>query len=187
MRDWSRSWTSHAAGACALVLIASVAGHAQLSIAEINPDAIDVRCNDPDGASGGRVNGLGRPSNAVFYAASEWGGIYKSTDAGRKWARLDAHIPTATWDVEVSPADANRVVATSFYDGRVTASAGINVSTNAGAAWTRPPSPSHRRVSAANPIAGTSPRRSASPSIRRTERTCSSARTAGWRSATTRA
>jgi hypothetical protein len=139
MRDWSRSWTSHAAGACALVLIASVAGHAQLSIVEINPTRSTFDATDPDGASGGRVNGLGRSSNAVFYAASEWGGIYKSTDAGRKWVRLDAHIPTATWDVEVSPADANLVVATSFYDGRVTSLSGINVSTNAGAAWTRPP------------------------------------------------
>ena len=60
MRDWSRSWTSHAAGACALVLIASAAGHAQLSIAEINPTRSTFDATDPDGASGGRVNGLGR-------------------------------------------------------------------------------------------------------------------------------
>jgi photosystem II stability/assembly factor-like uncharacterized protein len=115
-------------------------GDAQVSIVEINPTQSTLHSSDPDGASGGRVNGLGRASNTVFYAASEWGGIYKSSDAGHKWVRLDAHLPTATWDVEVSPADQNRVIATSFYDGRVQSLSGINVSTNGGATWTHPSS-----------------------------------------------
>ena len=139
MRHSSRSWTSYGWSTCVLALLAVAAGHAQLTIAEINPTRSTFDATDPDGASGGRVNGLGRASNTVFYAASEWGGIYKSTDAGRKWIRLDAHIPTATWDVEVSPAEANRVIATSFYDGRVNSLSGINVSSDGGASWTRPP------------------------------------------------
>ena len=140
MRDWPRLWTSSVASAGAVILLVVATGHAQLSIAEINPTRSTLHSTDPDGASGGRVNGLGRASNTVFYAASEWGGLYKSSDAGRKWTRLDAHLPTATWDVEVSPGDPNRIVATSFYDGRVNSLAGINVSTNGGTSWTRPPS-----------------------------------------------
>jgi photosystem II stability/assembly factor-like uncharacterized protein len=122
--------------------LACVAGwtpaHAQVTLTEVNPTQSTLHASDPDGASGGRVNGLARASNSVFYAASEWGGLYKSTDTGRTWVRLDRHLPTATWDVEVSPADVNRVVATSFYDGRVTSRAGINVSTDAGATWAKP-------------------------------------------------
>ncbi len=140
MRDSFRSSTRYLASACALALLMGVAGDAQVSIVEINPTQSTLHSSDPDGASGGRVNGLGRASNTVFYAASEWGGIYKSSDAGHKWARLDAHLPTATWDVEISPADQNRVIATSFYDGRVQSLAGINISTNGGTTWTHPAS-----------------------------------------------
>ena len=140
MRHSSRSWMSYIASTCAFALLTGTAGDAQISIVEMNPTQSTLHSTDPDGASGGRVNGLGRASNTVFYAASEWGGIYKSTDAGHKWIRLDAHLPTATWDVEVSPPDQNRVIATSFYDGRVNSVAGINVSTNGGTTWTHPTS-----------------------------------------------
>jgi len=110
------------------------------ALADVNPDSSDLDPSDPDGATGGRVNGTAvDPSNAsVLYAASEWGGIYKSTDAGVTWARLDGHRPTVTWDVEVDPSNSNRVYATSFYDGKATALSGINVSTDGGATWTRP-------------------------------------------------
>ena len=140
MRDASRSWIWYIASTGVLALVMGTSGDAQVSIAEMNPTQSTLHATDPDGASGGRVNGLGRASNTVFYAASEWGGIYKSTDAGRKWARLDAHLPTATWDVEVSPADQNRVIATSFYDGRLNSLAGISLSTNGGTTWTHPES-----------------------------------------------
>ena len=153
----------------------------------LNPTRSTFDATDPDGASGGRVNGLGRASNTVFYAASEWGGLYKSTDAGRKWIRLDAHVPTVTWDVEVSPAETNLVVATSFYDGRMNSLSGINVSTNGGTSWTRPatavpPSgfcrePERREELSAFGIAFDP----------RTPRTSTLARAAGWPSATTSA
>ncbi len=139
MRDASRSLL-YIVSTCVLALLMGTSGDAQVSIVEVNPTQSTLHASDPDGASGGRVNGLGRASNSIFYAASEWGGIYKSTDAGHKWTRLDAHLPTATWDVEVSPADSNRVIATSFYDGRVQSLAGINVSTNGGTTWTHPAS-----------------------------------------------
>jgi uncharacterized repeat protein (TIGR01451 family) len=107
-----------------------------------NPDPRNPSGADPDGSAGGRVNGLASSpgSNQVFYAASEWGGLYKTTNGGASWSRLNRHLPVATWDVEVDPTNANRVYATSFYDGRVNSLAGINVSTDAGATWTHPAS-----------------------------------------------
>ncbi len=108
---------------------------------DVNPDNSDEDPNDPDGATGGRVNQLAieASDNQVMYAASEWGGLYKSVDGGLNWSRLDGHLPVATWDVEADPITTDRVYATSFYDGKVASEAGINVSTDAGATWARPP------------------------------------------------
>lgn len=121
-------------------ILVSVA-QAQVTITEINPNQSTLDSINPNGASGGRVNGLAAdPKNSnVFFAASEWGGLYKSIDAGLTWARLDNHMPTVMWDVEVSPADSNLIFATSFYDGRVDSRSGINVSTDGGLTWTKPP------------------------------------------------
>src|SRR3954468_12325488 len=125
------------AGVCCL--IANVAS-AQLSVVvrDISPDRSTVA--DADAATGGRVNGLGvdRSTPARIYAASEFGGLWRSTDTGQNWQHLDGHVPTVTWDVEVDPTNSNRVYATSFYDGRTNSRAGINVSNDAGAAWTHP-------------------------------------------------
>jgi cysteine-rich repeat protein len=86
------------------------------------------------------VNGIAAApfSNLVLYAASEWGGLYKTLDGGQHWLRLDGHRPTATWDVKVNPGNPNLVLATSYYDGRQPSLSGINFSNNAGATWTRP-------------------------------------------------
>jgi hypothetical protein len=105
-----------------------------------NPDPANLSGPDPNGASAGRVNGLASVAgnNAIFYAASEWGGLFKTTDGGLNWSRLDRHLPVAAWDVEVDPGNTNRVYATSFYDGRVVPLSGIQVSTDAGNTWARP-------------------------------------------------
>lgn len=112
----------------------------QVTLTDINPDNSSLDASNANGASGGRVNGLAADpgNNQVFYAASEWGGLYKSTNGGQNWARLNNHRPTVTWDVEVSPANSNLVIATSFYDGRVNPLSGINVSTDGGNNWTKP-------------------------------------------------
>lgn len=106
----------------------------------ISPTNSSLDASDPDGATGGRVNGLAAVAgdNQTYYAASEWGGLFKSTDAGLTWSHLPGHVPTVTWDIEVDPNHVNRVYATSFYDGRVNSIAGINVSLDSGATWTRP-------------------------------------------------
>ncbi len=129
----------------ALALAAGVPAAGLTAITDINPNqsTLDAAGNppagDPDGASGGRVGGLARVpgNNTIYYAASEWGGIYKTTNSGLNWGRLNTHQPNATWDVEAS--SATQVYATSFFDGRAANSlAGINVSTDGGANWTHP-------------------------------------------------
>jgi uncharacterized repeat protein (TIGR01451 family) len=113
---------------------------AQITLTDINPNQSTLDPSDADGASGGRVNGLAAApgNNQIFYAASEWGGIYRSNNGGLNWNRLNNHRPTVAWDVEVSAANINVVFATSFYDGRVNSQSGINVSSDGGATWTHP-------------------------------------------------
>ena len=120
----------------AMALLIASSGYAGIS--DINPDASDN--GNANASSGGRVNGLANASgnNQVYYAASEYGGIFKTTNGGNNWARLNAHLPVMAWDVEVDPSNNNRVYATSWYDGRVNSLAGIEVSTDAGATWTKP-------------------------------------------------
>jgi photosystem II stability/assembly factor-like uncharacterized protein len=111
------------------------------SFADVNPDMSSLDVRNPNGASGGRCNGLASVpgSNQIFYVASEWGGLYRTTDAGLTWSHLDGHVPQATWDVEVDPVNANKIYATSFYDGRLNPITGIQVSSDGGVTWTHPP------------------------------------------------
>lgn len=126
-----------------VALLPAVPAAAQvLSYENVSPTSSSLDPSDPDGASGGRTNGLATTpgNNQILYAATEWGGLYKTTDKGLTWAHLVGHRPTATWDVEVDPSSASRVYATSFYDGRSATQAGINVSTDGGTTWSRPAS-----------------------------------------------
>ncbi|MCL4814323.1 MAG: choice-of-anchor D domain-containing protein, partial [Vicinamibacteraceae bacterium] len=122
----------------------AVPAWAQLSVTirDISPNQSSSDAADPDGASGGRVNGLAAdPSTAGrFWAASEWGGLWRSDDSGLTWVHVPGHVPVAMWDVAVDPANPNRIYATSFHDGRVQSRAGINVSTDGGVTWTHPAS-----------------------------------------------
>lgn len=111
-------------------------------IEDINPDGSTV-AQPLNGSQGGRVNGLkvAAGSNQVAYAASEWGGIFKTTDGAQTWVHLDGHLPQATFDVDVDPSDTDIVYATSLYDGRVDSLGGINVSYDGGATWFHPEVP----------------------------------------------
>jgi hypothetical protein len=108
-----------------------------ITFTDVNPDA----STNPsaNSSTGGRTNGLASASgnNQVFYAATEFGGIYKTTNGGANWSFLSGHRPVVTWDVEVDPSNNNRVYATSFFDGRAASSiSGIESSGDAGATWT---------------------------------------------------
>ncbi len=135
-----RRAASCALGLLVVLAIATPAG-AQLNatVTDIGPNTSTLDATNPNGASGGRVGGLAvHPgNNTTFYAASEWGGIFRTTDGGNTWVHLAGHLPHATWDVEVDPGNGNRVFATSFYDGRVNSQAGIQISQDGGNTWTR--------------------------------------------------
>jgi hypothetical protein len=132
------------AGSLFLLLVGAALGPAycqqSVQIIDVNPNQSSLGPREPDGASSGRINGLaaspGQPS--VVYAASEWGGLFKSSDGGMTWQHLDGHLPSATWAIAVDPSNSERVFATSFYDGRVDSLSGINVSPDAGVNWTHP-------------------------------------------------
>jgi hypothetical protein len=134
---------------CGLV-IAGPASADPPTFVDINPDGSGplVAIPDPDkscpfpcpsGGSGGRVNGLAAvPENPkTYFAASELGGLFKTTNGGNSWFHLDGYIPTRTWDVATTSAGL-KVYATSFYDGRVDSLAGIEVSADGGSTWSHP-------------------------------------------------
>jgi len=123
------------------------------AIVEIGPKRSNNPDNDPNAASGGRVNGIAvdPADNRIMYAASEWGGLFKSTDSSRTWVHLNGHVPHATWDIAVDPANSQRLYATSFYDGRVNSIAGINISTDGGVTWSKPPTAVPPEGSCASP------------------------------------
>ena len=81
---------------------------------------------------------LQEPNNQTMYAASEFGGLFKSTDGANTWTRQDRHLATRVRDVKVDPSNINKVYATSLYDGRINSVAGIQVSTDAGNTWVHP-------------------------------------------------
>jgi photosystem II stability/assembly factor-like uncharacterized protein len=85
---------------------------------------------------GGRVNGLAVVADVpnVYFAASEVGGLFKSTDGGSSWTHLDGHLPATAWDVAAAPGG-QRVFATSFNEGRTDTSAVLQVSTDGGETW----------------------------------------------------
>lgn len=106
---------------CGMVVTAPLsapAGAATTQIDDINPDSSDLA--DPNGASGGRVNMVASSAgnDDVFFAATEYGGLYKTTNGGARWSLLKGHLPMVTWDVETDPTNSGIVYATSFFDGK---------------------------------------------------------------------
>ena len=127
-----------------LALVATGYADAQVTwrIDNISPLQSDRDGSNPNSASGGRVNQLAvHPSNAaIYFAASEWGGLFRTTDSGRNWTYVPGHRPQATWDVEFYPGNPNVLVATSLFDGKTNSDAGINVSRDGGVTWSVPAS-----------------------------------------------
>src|SRR2546425_129361 len=134
-----------AAVAVLTVLVQGPAGHAVtitaaskpgFALRDVNPDS----ANDPSTATGGRVERVvSTRDGAIWYAASEQGGLWKSVDAGGHWAHVDGHAPMMTRDVAIDPTRGT-VYAASLFDGRVNSIAGIEVSTDGGTTWSHPPS-----------------------------------------------
>jgi photosystem II stability/assembly factor-like uncharacterized protein len=108
------------------------------SLTEINPTHSDNA--DADAATGGRINHIAAdPNNSkIFFAASEWGGLFRTDDRGKTWKRIDGHLPVVTMDIKVNPGNSNRVYATSLYDGRAASLSGIQTSEDGGITWSKP-------------------------------------------------
>jgi hypothetical protein len=131
----------------ALTLLLSPGIRAGVTLTDISPDEselykLSTAAKPSANGSSGRVNNLasaaGPAQSIIFYAASEWGGLFKSTDGGLHWSHLEGHVPVVAQDVSLDRTLPSIVYATSQFDGRVHSRSGIQVSTDAGATWTHP-------------------------------------------------
>src|SRR5262245_43279007 len=92
-------------------------------------------------AAGGRVcRAAGVPGDPlVYYAATSAGGMWKSSDGGKKWAPIMDDMPTSTiGSLAIAPSDPNVVYAGSGeanIRGNVEVGNGIYRSTDAGKTW----------------------------------------------------
>ncbi len=129
----------------ACLLWTTVTAHAGLgleviSITNISPFQSTKDVVTPNSASGGRINRIAtsQTNSNLFYAASEYGGLFVSGDRGDTWSKISNYLHSVTWDVAIDPTDENRVIATSFYDGRIPSRAGIAVRVSNTGRWTYP-------------------------------------------------
>lgn len=116
----------------ALFLIAGPNASQAQDIVNVSPTTTDdSRSNS---ATGGRIHNLAMDPNnpQVLYAASEWGGVFKSTDRGLNWKHLWAHEPLAAWDVAVAPTANSQLLVTSLFDGRTVPETGVQLSDDQG-------------------------------------------------------
>ena len=162
-RSWKKAWhvrpmPRQAGLLCAFIAAGLTIGQAEAQLSwrvdNISPVQSDRDGSDPNSASGGRVNKLAaHPTNSqIYFAASEWGGVFRTTDAGRNWIYVPGHLPQATWDVEFNPFNANVLVATSNFDGKTDSEAGINVSRDGGVTWSVPASARPAVADCLNPV-----------------------------------
>ncbi len=121
--------TALALGALNLAGLALAQPGASIRVDNASPFTATGDPVDPDSASGGRVNRIAASSSnpLLFYAASEYGGLFVSSDLGDRWAPAAGHRVATTWDVAIHPTNPDLVIATSHYDGQVTSTAGIRV------------------------------------------------------------
>ncbi|HXQ62621.1 MAG TPA: hypothetical protein VN796_09825 [Acidimicrobiales bacterium] len=111
-----------------------------------NPPSVVTDVNPDSMASGtlfgGRVEAFSvDPANTnLVFAATEDGGLWKSTDHGSTWSHVDAVLLTAMQDVQFAASDPNLVIATGASDGSTgNVGGGIWRSTDGGTTWAKAP------------------------------------------------
>lgn len=108
-------------------------------------------CNSRKGAMNMKLNGVywgGRavavtvnPANDnTVWVATESGGVFTSQNGGIGWRHIDSLPQFDCFDIKISPADPNVIIATFREDTRNVNGGGIWVSRDGGIKWERPPS-----------------------------------------------
>lgn len=116
---------------------AAASGHGLSAVTDVNPNSLTS-----GNLFGGRTEDFAvNPVNpSIVFAATEFGGLWKSTDGGHSWSHVDAVPLTNMQDVKFAPADANLVIATGSYDGSIdNRGGGIWRSTDGGTTWAKAP------------------------------------------------
>src|SRR5947209_4134373 len=106
-------------------------------VSDVNPNALSSGT-----LFGGRVVAFAvNPVNTqIVFAASEFGGLWRSNDHGATWAHVDALPLTAMQDVQYAPSNLNLMVASGNYDGSIdNRGGGIWRSLDGGASWAKAP------------------------------------------------
>ena len=70
-------------------------------------------------------------------AATEGGGLFRTTNGGSDWSHLDGLVPFRMADVEYSPSNSSVVIATSFTSGDTAFPGGIWRSADGGTTWSQ--------------------------------------------------
>jgi uncharacterized repeat protein (TIGR01451 family) len=107
------------------------------AVADVNPDSLTS-----GNLFGGRVVAFAtNPINTqIVFAASEFGGLWKSTNHGSSWSHVDQVPLTAMQDVQIASSDSNLMIATGAYDGSTdNRGGGIWRSLDGGNTWAKAP------------------------------------------------
>lgn len=140
-----RRWLASAAGLSLVTPLALVAIGGSVLLtqapAAASPPPSSVTEYQPEVPTryGGRTVGADvSPANpALVLAATDSGGVFRSTDSGAHWSHVDSLVPFRMEDVKFAPNNASVALATTARTGDSQNKGGIWRSSDAGVSWTR--------------------------------------------------